>query len=388
MPILSILGLVRGLGSPHLLIATIDFPPDHGGVQRLLHELAFGLAPRWRITILAPADRAARRYDADAPFRVLRTRNSWHSSRIGVLAEMALMSARTQADVLLAGHINSLPPLFAAAPPRPKAVMVYGSELWARRTRLLSRLCGRRVDRVMAISHFTASEAATAGFRSSSIVISPPGAAEPDSQGRAVQILESLGLVRDGTTVPFFLTISRLDESHKGHDVFLRALPALRERHPDLEYVIAGEGALARELSLLADRLGVGQAVRMFGSIDEATKSALLAYCRAFVMVSRESRRPALFEGFGIVYLEAALAGRPSLAGASGGVADAIVPEETGLLVDPLSVPAITAAAMRLLDDPALADSLGERARVRAQRDFTWPAAVGRMECCLESMLS
>jgi phosphatidylinositol alpha-1,6-mannosyltransferase len=240
----------------------------------------------------------------------------------------------------------------------------------------------------MAISRFTAHEAATAGLRSSRIVISPPGAAEPALPGQAVPILEALGLVRDGTTVPFFLTISRLDEPHKGHDVFLRALPALRERYPDLEYVIAGEGALVRELSLLADRLGVGQAVRMFGSIDEATKGALLAYCRAFVMVSRESRRPALFEGFGIVYLEAALAGRPSLAGASGGVADAIVSEETGLLVDPLSVPAITAAAMRLLDDPELADSLGERARVRAQRDFTWAVAVGRMERCLESMLS
>ena len=125
----------------------------------------------------------------------------------------------------------------------------------------------------------------------------------------------------------------------------------------------------------------------MIGAVDDATKDALLASCRAFVMVSRESRRPALFEGFGIVYLEAALAGRPALAGASGGVPDAVVDEETGLLVDPLSVPAVTAAALRLLDDPELADSLGERARRRAERDFTWEVAVGRMERCLESVL-
>ena len=306
---------------------------------------------------------------------------------MGVLAEMALMAARTRADVLLAGHLNALPPLFAATPPPPKAVMVYGSELWARRTRLLTRLLGRRVDRAMAISRFTAREAARAGVRPNRIVVTPCGATEPGAPERALQTVEALGLVRDGRAVPFFLTVSRLDEPHKGHDVFLRALPALRERHPDLEYVIAGQGALESELSLLADRLGVGQAVRMLGSIDEATKGALLSACRAFVMVSRESRVPALFEGFGIAYLEAALAGRPSLAGASGGVADAVVHEETGLLIDPLSVSAITAAAMRLLDDPQLADSLGERARVRAQRDFTWDAAIGRMERCLESML-
>ena len=151
--------------------------------------------------------------------------------------------------------------------------------------------------------------------------------------------------------------------------------------------MIAGQGPLAPELSRLADRLGVGSAVRMVGAVDEPTKAALLAACRAFVMVSREQRRPALFEGFGIGYIEAALAGRPALGGASGGVPDAVVDGETGLLVDPLSVPAVTAAALRLLDEPGLADALGARAQVRARRDFTWEVAITRMERCLASVL-
>ncbi len=378
---------MRDRERPRLLIATTDFPPRHGGIQRLLHELASRLAARWRIIVLAPADGDARSYDEAASFRVLRTRSDWHGSALGVLGEMALMVARTPADVLLAGHLNALPPLFAAVPPRPKVVLAHGSELWAPRTRLVARVLGRRVERAMAVSRFTALEAGRAGFRPGRIVVTPNGAARPAAPGRAGEIVEALGLVSDGAVVPFFLTVSRLDEPHKGHDVFLRALPALRERHPDLLYVIAGHGPLAADLARLADELGVGPAVRMLGAVDEATKGALLTRCRAFVMVSRQSRRPALFEGFGIGYLEAALAGRPALAGASGGVPDAVVDEETGLLVDPLSVPAVTAAALRLLEHPKLADSLGERARRRAERDFTWEVAVGRMERCLESVL-
>jgi phosphatidylinositol alpha-1,6-mannosyltransferase len=193
--------------------------------------------------------------------------------------------------------------------------------------------------------------------------------------------------MRGTEVVPFFLTVSRLTEPHKGHDVFLRAFPALLARHPDVRYVIAGEGELAGELSSLATRLGVRDAVRMPGAVDEPTKGALLAACRAFVMLSRESRRPALFEGFGIAFLEAAMAGRPSLAGASGGVADAVLDGQTGVLVDPLSVPAVIEGALRLLEDRAYADLLGERASARALRDYTWSAAVDRMERCLESLL-
>jgi phosphatidylinositol alpha-1,6-mannosyltransferase len=369
-----------------LLIATTDFPPGQGGIQRLLSELATRLTARWRITVVAPADPTARLSDETSPFRVLRTRHDWREARFGVLAEMALAVARTGADVLLAGHLNVLPSLVIGAPGKPKAVILHGSELWARRTRVVARLLGRRVQCAMAVSKFTALEAGRAGIDPRRTCVTPLGATRPTTRD-GMDILDALGLVRHGRVVPFFVTVSRIDEPHKGHDVFIRALPALRESQPDLEYVIAGEGKLAQSLYGLAVELGVAGAVRMLGLIDEATKDALLTGCRAFVMVSSESRKPALFEGFGIVYLEAALAGRPSLAGAAGGVGDAVVHEETGLMVDPLSVGEVTKAALRLLEDPQFADALGRRARARAQRDFTWEVAIARMERCLEAML-
>jgi len=282
--------------------------------------------------------------------------------------------------------MNTLPAAFVAGRGAPTVGLIYGSELWAPWTRRVTRLLGRRLERAIAISQFTATEAVEAGVPADRLVIAPLGASPPPATVGSDEVLDRLGLRHKGRAVPFLLTVSRL-APHKGHDVVLRALPTVLRRHPDVRYVIAGGGPIAEDLSKLAHELGIEHAVRMPGDVDDVSKAALMAHCRAFVMPSRESRRPPLFEGFGIVYIEAAMAGRPSLAGASGGVADAVVHGQTGLLVDPTSVADVAGGALRLLDDPAFADALGERARERALRDHTWSAAIDRMERCMETLL-
>ncbi len=334
---------------------------------------------------MAPRHPGSASFFAEAPFSIRRTRADWQTSRLAVLAEMAYVAATQRPDLLLAGHLNVLPSAVLGGLGRPRAALVYGSELWATQTRLVTRALASHVDLVVAISRFTASEAIKAGFGPRRVAVLAPGGDEPCANG-TTEVLDRLGLTRDGQTLPFLLTVSRLSETHKGHDIVIRAMPALLKRHPELRYVIAGDGVLADDLARLADQVGVSHAV-MITPADRETKSSLLRACRAFVMVSRQSRNPPLFEGFGIAYIEAALAGRPSLAGASGGVEDAVVHEQTGLVVDPRSVSAVTAAALRLLDDPALADSLGARGQMRARADFTWEAACARIERSLESMV-
>lgn len=352
-----------------------------------MHEITTRLADRWTITVVAPCEAGAPAYDAQAPFRVLRTRNSWRESHVNAFAEMAFLAARLRPDMVLAGHLNALPSILVPGRGRPKVAMIYGSELWATRSRLVARALGGQIDRALAISRFSGLEAAKSGIVADRIVITPLGADPPGEAGVDRGMLAALGLLRDGAVLPFLLTVSRLDERHKGHDVVLSALPELREQFPELRYVIVGEGSLAEELSTRARRLGVRDAVVMTGAVDEPLKLILLASCRAYVMLSRESRHPALFEGFGLAFIEAAMAGRPSLAGRSGGVPDAIIDGQTGLLVDPGSAEEFIAAASRLLGDPDLADSLGARGRERALRDFTWHAAVRRIEEHMEAML-
>ena len=94
---------------PRLLVATTDFPPSRGGIQRVLEELTRRLADRWRITVIAPRQDASADYDDGAPFQIIRTRAGWHDSRTAVFREMTQLIARRRFELLLVGHMNTLP---------------------------------------------------------------------------------------------------------------------------------------------------------------------------------------------------------------------------------------------------------------------------------------
>jgi phosphatidylinositol alpha-1,6-mannosyltransferase len=369
-----------------VLIACTDAPPAIGGVQRVVEELARHLSLDWDVEVVAPAHPGAAEYDQQASFVIRRTPGTWGESRLSVLWHIARAVRGSTAGVLVAAHVNVLPPLVLNGRGRPRAVMLYGSELWAPRTRVIARVFGRRVDRALAISRFTAAQASLAGIPENRITVTPL-AADPLPPANIETSLGPLGLVDPtGVVVPFLLTVSRLDEPHKGHAMVLRALPALLRVEPGLRYVVAGSGPLSTELEALAVEIGVRDALILAGAVTEDVKSALLRSCRVFVMVSRAQRRPALFEGFGIAYLEAAFAARPVIAGRAGGVEDAVVHGETGLLIAPDSVVEFVAAASRLLEDTALADEMGTRALARVRSGYTWEVAAGRMARCLEGL--
>jgi phosphatidylinositol alpha-1,6-mannosyltransferase len=78
------------------------------------------------------------------------------------------------------------------------------------------------------------------------------------------------------------------------------------------------------------------------------------------------------FEGFGIVYLEANLCGKPVIAGRSGGVPDAVENNVNGLLVNPESEEEIAQAILKLYESKELRETLGEQGRQRALIKFNW----------------
>ncbi len=90
-----------------------------------------------------------------------------------------------------------------------------------------------------------------------------------------------------------------------------------------------------------------------------------------FLLLSREDFKIPAVEGFGIVFLEAAACGKPSIAGKSGGIADAVLEGQTGWLVDPLDLNAIQELLLRLISQPQLIKEMGERALSRALT-LTW----------------
>jgi phosphatidylinositol alpha-1,6-mannosyltransferase len=169
---------------------------------------------------------------------------------------------------------------------------------------------------------------------------------------------------------PYVLSLARL-VPRKGIDLAIAAFATVADAFPDVMLVIAGEGPQETALRHLVAEAGIADRVRFTGAVDEPTKVALFAGCEAYVMPNRVL--PNDVEGFGIVFLEAAAHGKPTIGGANGGVPDAVQSDVTGLLVDTTrGSSAVAAALTRLLADPSLRQSLGARARERVEREFAW----------------
>jgi phosphatidylinositol alpha-1,6-mannosyltransferase len=170
----------------------------------------------------------------------------------------------------------------------------------------------------------------------------------------------------------------------KGADKLLEALPQVLCSYPDAYLVIIGEGPYKEELKDLVKRLGLESAVSFVGNIPHEQISEYFASCEIFVMISRETPETKDIEGFGIVYLEAGLFGKPVIGSHSGGVTDAVLDRKTGFLVDPLNVKEISETMILLLQDTVLAKRLGEEGRNRVLSQFTTSAVAQKVLAMIE----
>jgi glycosyltransferase involved in cell wall biosynthesis len=156
----------------------------------------------------------------------------------------------------------------------------------------------------------------------------------------------------------------------KGVPYLLRALSAILQ-HRKVKLLITGDGDRRQEWEALARELNLGDAVQFLGIVSNEELGRLYRACDVYVL-------PAIFddrgdtEGLGVVLIEALQNARPVVASAVGGIVDVIQHEKTGLLVPEKNPQAIADSILRLLDDPALAQRLGQTGREEAQWQFDW----------------
>lgn len=174
------------------------------------------------------------------------------------------------------------------------------------------------------------------------------------------------------------LTVARMSraESYKGHWLIVEALDALNrcgELQSGLLWEVVGEGDERPELMQRVAELGLEPWVQFHGPLSDKELRAAFARSSIFLMPSFFSindRGEASGEGFGIVYLEAALAGRASIACEEGGQSDLIRHGETGWLIPPESK-ALVRVLHELIQTPSLAKQRGLQARTHALEHFS-----------------
>ncbi len=181
------------------------------------------------------------------------------------------------------------------------------------------------------------------------------------------------------------LSIARLFD-YKGHDIVIQALPIVIERIPELKFVIGGTGPYRRDLERLVEDMGLESYVDFVGYIPDEEISSYYSASDAFILNSRLSKNDV--EGFGIVLLEAMAYGTPVIGGRSGGIVDAIIDEQTGLLVDPEDPNDVARAIIRLLDHPDYANKLLRNAQTRIKRKLNWEMIGQRLNTELKRVAS
>jgi phosphatidylinositol alpha-1,6-mannosyltransferase len=165
-------------------------------------------------------------------------------------------------------------------------------------------------------------------------------------------------------------------QRRKGQDMVIQSLPRIRQRIPQVKYVMVGTGEELNSLIILAQALGVQDSVVFAGSVPDQELAAYYAACDVFIMPNRQIGDD--IEGFGIAYLEAGAAGKPVIGGKSGGTDDAIVDGVTGIRVDGNRSVEIADAVVDLLSAPDRAKTMGQCGRQRVESEFAWDAVVAR----------
>lgn len=222
--------------------------------------------------------------------------------------------------------------------------------------RHIDRAFARRARKIIAISDAVRRFLEQAGLPRSKLVTVHYGLDTLPNAASEVTPPE-LGIRQD---TPLLLAIGRLI-AQKDHKTLLKAFAAVRAAHPEAVLAILGSGPLEAETRRLVSSLGLDGAVLLPGRIETRD---WLERADVFVHTSR-------WEGFGIVLLEAMLAGLPVVATHVSAVPEVVADSLTGLLVDPGDVAALSTALSQLLDDPDRARELGRRGGERARTEFS-----------------
>jgi len=408
-----------------ILIVTRNLPPLVGGMERLNWHMAAELAKFANVRIVGPAGSAALAPAGvvvrEAPLKPL-WKFLWRARSLA-----RKEARRWKPDVVLAGSGLTAPIArsVARACGSRTAVYLHGLDVAVRNFiyRALWLPAIRRMDRVIANSHATAELCCGIGIDSAHIGIVRPGVdlpvdsepLSPRERGRGAGALP-----RDATVDasrrsapapddsfrqrhhlgegPLLLSVGRLSARKGLREFVTHALPRIVAAQPDILLLIVGDApsqALHAEAQTpasirdAAELAGVGGCIRFLGKVPDDELTALYRTADVHIFPVREIRGDP--EGFGMVAVEAAAHGLPTVAFATGGVVDAVADGQSGRLISTGDYPAFAeAVAVTLTQRETLRESCIEFAG-----RFAWPkfgmgiaeqlASVGGFQCASDT---
>lgn len=374
-------GRCGGAESMDILIVSQDFPPQAGGIQTYVLELARRFADRGHaVRVICPGrPEEAAPVPGLAELIRLRAGSSFLWTRLLTYLPGYLRSRPSITHVLYAQWQCAAGARLVPRVGRREFALIHGREL-------LTSVFGPFQNPVMrrAFARLDGAFPNSQEVRRLTLehvrpacplhVIHPGVDPEAFRPADAGFLRERYGL----GDAPVIVSLGRM-VARKNLSRLIQALPAVRRAVPGARLLLGGTGPERDSLLALARAMDLRDTVLFPGRIADAELAAHYSLGDVFCLPSLASAKDV--EGFGIVYLEAGACEVPVVGGRAGGVPDAVDDGETGILIDPLSREELEAALIRLLSDREAAKAMGRRARARILRGFTW-------ESCADGMLA
>ncbi len=359
------------------LLVTLDFPPRLGGVAAYYNNICANL-PSSDIMVLVPKKPNASNFDSNQPYKILRldliSKNFFVWPRWWpAINKIKKIVAEESIKNLLVGQILPLGTValyLKQFHKIPYCVFCHGLDInqLSGHKKILAKKILVNADKIIVNSKFTKIKVLQYGVLNQNIVVAYPCPNPlPSVNEKQLSIIQ---YEYDLFEKKILLTVGRLVK-RKNHQKIIESLPEILKQFPNLVYIIAGDGPEKNNLISAVKKLNLQSNVVFAGEVSDLKLSGLFQLCDVFIMPSKELQNGDV-EGFGIVYLEANLAGKPVIGGKSGGVPEAVADGYSGLLVNPENTAEITNAILKLLSDESLAQRLGLQGQHRALEEFSW----------------
>ena len=362
-----------------ILLITRNFPPLIGGMERLNQHLLQELEQEYTIHLIGPS--GATQHVSHPEQVVTCPATPVHTFLINAALQGVRLARHHRPRLIIAGSGVNAPPawLTAQVSGAPWIVYLHGLDLvvdhFGYRRIFLPII--RRADAWFVNSHATAQLAVAAGLDANRLHILHPGVDLPeivpsDERVRAWREQQGLG------DAPLMLSVGRLTRRKGLREFILHALPAILATHPNALLAVVGEEphsaltSVAVGLEALweaARQTGTQESLRMLGKLSDEELG--LAYRAASVLVFPVLDIPGDMEGFGMVAIEAAAHGLPTVAFAVGGVPDAISDGYSGHLIPPGDYPGMVKRVIEQLSGKSDANDVAACRAFAA--GFAWP---------------
>lgn len=367
------------LDQSNALLITRNLPPLVGGMERLIWHIAHELRTQYHVHVIGPMGCSALLPADITVTEVPLTPIAWYLVRTKLAAARQALCLRPA--FVFAGSGLTAPFAWLAARLAGAQCIVYlhgldiDSSHWAYRLLWLPFL--RRCDKVLVNSRFTGQLARNARIAPDRIAILHPGVTMPDMQN-ATRLRFSFRKRHALGNSPVMLYVGRIT-ARKGLALFVREiLPTIMEQLPDAKLVVIGDeprSALLKsqgELAQVQEALetsGLSRHVTFLGERIYDDPELDAAYFAADTLIFPVQQRANDNEGFGMVAIEAAAHGLPTVAFAAGGVTDAIEDRVSGTLIRSGDNLAFAHATIKLLKSHNSAQSEACR---RFSSSFAW----------------